>query len=88
MPRGSRALLPARIRTHSRPKPAGADALMGFSASPEHSPNAGGPASRSLPSCTSADRDRRANSTRSEGRYSRASTNARVGCPSRGGQLS
>jgi hypothetical protein len=61
---------------------------LGFSASPELSPNAGGPASRPLPSCTFANRASGANSGRLEGRYSRVSTNERVGRPSRDGQLS
>jgi hypothetical protein len=52
MPRGSRALLPAEIRTEPGPKPGTADALMGFPASPERSSRTVEAASRPLPSCT------------------------------------
>ena len=51
MPRSFRALLPAGIRTDPEPKPGMADALMGFSASPERSSHAVETASRLLPSC-------------------------------------
>ena len=51
MPRGSRALLPAGIRTDPEPKLGMADALMGLFASPERFPLAVEAASRLLPSC-------------------------------------
>jgi hypothetical protein len=60
-----------------------ADALMGFSASPERSPDAARSASRPLPSCTSTDRLPR----RSNGRYSRALTNIEAARPVRDDQL-
>jgi hypothetical protein len=52
MPRSSRALLPAKIRTRASRSSQGPMLSWAFLASPEHSPHAGGSASRSLPSCT------------------------------------
>ena len=52
MPRDSRALLPAEIRTLCQPKPTSGRYSHGFlNASPERSLRAAGPASRTLPSC-------------------------------------
>jgi hypothetical protein len=52
MPRDSRALLPARIRTRRRSEPTPSRCSPGvFDASPERSPSAAGSTSRTLPSC-------------------------------------
>jgi hypothetical protein len=54
MPRNSRALLPARIRTRREPRSAGTDALLGFLSSSGLSPHSTGPVHGSLPPRTGA----------------------------------
>jgi len=84
MPRGSRALLPAEIRTCRRPKPASGRCSLGFPR-----------LSRAFPSCrepgfpdSSLLRFFQPTYGRSVGRRFRALTNTRVGRPSRDGRLS
>jgi len=84
MPRSFRALLPAEIRTHNRPKPAPSRCSPGFFR-----------LSRAFPPCRGTSfpapslvRFVHPTCERSDGRHSRASTNTRVERPSRDAQLS
>jgi hypothetical protein len=84
MPRGSRALFPAKIRTCRRPKPASGRCSLGFPR-----------LSRAFPSCRGSGfpdpsllRFLQPTYGRSVGRRFRVLTNTRVGRPSRGGRLS
>jgi hypothetical protein len=84
MPRGSRALFPAKIRTCRRPKPASGRCSLGFPR-----------LSRAFPSCRGSGfpdpsllRFLQPTYRRSVGRRFRVLTNTRVGRPSRDGRLS
>lgn len=84
MPRGSRALLPAKIRACRRPKPASGRCSLGFPR-----------LSRAFPSCRGSGfpdpsllRFLQPTYERSVGRRFRVLTNTRVGRPSRDGRLS